>query len=407
MNRQQGKAQPPPSLDTVKAELLLRLTVGGLTATLLHLDPLLGQPPEAPDAPPPTGSIFQSAACQYFAELAYFKDGIFGGRDFDHLRGHFEKACPHNNLRLMGGAVQLTCEQKVGGGAQLLSVDVCFGTLEILECLWNPAGPGAERRVAEYTELLMFREASPLACGPSAGPCAQFHYRTTQRTAGKGSRRKVTRAAELQIELQEARADIDVGFLDRVDVLLHPWAAGGPDNPAAQRRPSEQTLISGIPTLHVEPPSVLGQPTAVRLTAPRAHLRLQFPVPDLRPETERTPWFQKAVRKESLRLECTDLICRTELGAAGSGDPVKYEATFSDLHGEWLCSLSNQVWARGVWARLSSSLHLYSAFNIVKMPHGTTQSTGSLSLSEERCQCVGSSSGKVSQINTGNGRVVR
>ncbi|XP_072351022.1 autophagy-related protein 2 homolog A-like, partial [Scyliorhinus torazame] len=233
----------------------------------------------------------------------------------------------------MGGAVQMTCEQKAGGGAQLLSADVCFGTLEILECLWNPAGPGAERRVAEYTELLMFREASPLACGPRAGPCAQFHYRATRRTTGKGSRRKMTRAAELQIELQEACADIDVGFLDRVDVLLHPWAAGGLDIPAAQRRPSEQTLISGIPVLHVEPPSVLGQPTAVRLTAPRAHLRLQFPVPDLRPETERTPWSQKAVRKESLRLECADLRCRTELGAAGGGEPVKYEATFSDLHG--------------------------------------------------------------------------
>ncbi|XP_041037856.1 autophagy-related protein 2 homolog A [Carcharodon carcharias] len=333
MSRLQGKSQSPPSLDSVKAELLLRLTIGGLTATLLHLDPLLGQPPGVPGDPSGARTFFQSAARQYFTELVYFKDSIFGGRDFDHLRGQFERACPQNNLRLIGGAVQLTCEQKVGGGAQLLSADVCFGTLEILECLCAPAAPGTKQRVAEYTELLMFREASGLASGPSVGPCAQVHYRLTQRTTGKGSRRKVKRSAELLIELQEAHVDIDVGFLDRMDFLLQPWPAGGQEWPAAQRRPSEQTLISGASGLHAEPPSVLGQPTTVRLTAPRAHFRLQFPVPDLRPEPERTPWFQKAVRKESLRLECTDLTCKTELGATARTEPVKYEASFSDLHG--------------------------------------------------------------------------
>ncbi|XP_043538919.1 autophagy-related protein 2 homolog A-like [Chiloscyllium plagiosum] len=234
---------------------------------------------------------------------------------------------------LSGGAVQLTSEQKAGGGAQLLSTDICFGTLEILECLWSPAGPGAEQQVAEYTELLLFEKASPLACGSSASPCAQIHYRLTERTAGKGSRRKVSRSAELLVELQEAQTDIDLGFLDRVDFLLRPRPAGGQEFRTAQGRPSEQVLIPRVPALCAEPPPVLGQPTSVRLTAPRAHLRLQFPVPDLRPAPERTPWFQKAVRRETLRLECTDLCCRTELGATSRTEPVKYEATFTDLHG--------------------------------------------------------------------------
>ncbi|XP_078061478.1 autophagy-related protein 2 homolog A-like [Mustelus asterias] len=334
VNRQQGKSPASPSLDSVKAELLLKLTIGGLTATLLHLDPLLGQTPDVLEAPSGAGSLSQRAARHYFTELGYFRDSIFGGRSFDHLRSQFERACPLNNLRLTGGAVQLTCEQKAGGGAQLLSADVCFGTLEILECLWTPAGPGAERRrTAEYTELLVFREASPLACGSRAGPCAQAHYRLTQRTAGKGSRRRTKRSAELLIELQEVHADIDVGFLDRVDFLLHPRPTGGQGFPAAQGRPSEHTLIPGVSAFQAEPASVLGQPTVVRVTAPRAHLRLQFPVPDLRPKAERTPWFQKAVRRESLRLECTELTCRTELGAQGRSNPVKYEASFSDLHG--------------------------------------------------------------------------
>uniref|UniRef100_UPI00398F0016 autophagy-related protein 2 homolog A n=1 Tax=Pristiophorus japonicus TaxID=55135 RepID=UPI00398F0016 len=323
MNRQQGKAQPPPSLDSVKAELLLKLTVGGLTATVLHLEP----PPATGSRPHPPAT-----ARHYFTELAYFKDAIFGGRDFDHLRAQFEKACPQSNLRLTGGAVQLTCEQKAGGGMQLLSADVCFGALEILECLW----PVGLKQVAEYTELLMFKKASPLACGSSVGPCAQIHYRQTQRTAGKGSRRKagVKHSAELSIELQEAHADIDVSFLDRVDFLLNLWPTAGRKSPAAQGRPSEPTSISGFSALRAEPTAVPGHPTAVQLTAPKAHFRLQFPVPDLRPEPERRPWFHKAVRKESLQLECTDLLFRTELGAAiATTEPVKYEVSFSDLHG--------------------------------------------------------------------------
>ncbi|XP_043541137.1 autophagy-related protein 2 homolog A-like isoform X2 [Chiloscyllium plagiosum] len=99
MTREPGKSQPSPSLDSVKAELQLRLTMGGLTATLLHLDPLLGQSPASRDATSGTETAFQTAARRYFTELAYFKDSIFGGRGFDHLRSQFEKACVHNNLR--------------------------------------------------------------------------------------------------------------------------------------------------------------------------------------------------------------------------------------------------------------------------------------------------------------------
>ncbi|XP_051900923.1 LOW QUALITY PROTEIN: autophagy-related protein 2 homolog A-like [Pristis pectinata] len=333
MNRQQGRGQQPPLLDGVKAELLLKLTFGGLTATVLHLDPSLVGPPAAPGSPPAAENPLHAAARHYFTELMYFKDTIFGGRDFVHLRGHFEKACPQSNLRLIGSAVQLVCEQKRGRGGQLVCVDACFGALEILECLWPWAGPAAVQQEAEYTELLMFKKPSPVSCESSACPCAQIHYRQTQRTEGKGTRRRsgTKRSAELVIELQEAHADIDLGFLDRVDLLLRLWPTEERVFPAEQARPSEPTLISGLSAVRAEPPPAQGHPTAVRITAPKAHLRLQFPVPDLRPEAERRPWFQKAVRKESLRLECKDLTFKTDFGA--SVEPFKYELSFSDLHG--------------------------------------------------------------------------
>lgn len=74
----------------------------------------------------------------------------------------------------------------------------------------------------------------------------------------------------------------------------------------------------------------------LRLAAPRATLRLAFPVPDLRGPGARRSWAQRAVRPESLRLELSDLALRSELHAAPSAPPAPahIEASFSDLHGE-------------------------------------------------------------------------
>lgn len=69
----------------------------------------------------------------------------------------------------------------------------------------------------------------------------------------------------------------------------------------------------------------------MQLTVPKATLRLQFPVPDLRPWPERRSWAEKAVRKESLRLDLAGAEFQMELGPAGA---TRLEASFSDLHGK-------------------------------------------------------------------------
>ncbi|XP_069752323.1 autophagy-related protein 2 homolog A [Narcine bancroftii] len=321
--RQQPGGQASVPLGATKAELLLRLTLGGLTATLPHeVRPL-----------PPAEDPLRDAARHYFAELSYFKDGIFGGRDFTHLRGHFEKACPQNHLRLIGGAVQLVCEQKAGRGTRLACLDTCFGTLEILECLWPRAGPRAGGQVPEYTELLMFKKPAPASFQPSTCPCAQIHYRQTQRAESKGARRRwdMKSSAELAVELQEAQADIDVSFLDRVDWLLALWPGAMRESQSNPARPSDPSLISGFSAVRAESPPAQGQLTAMRITAPRTTFRLQFPVPDLRPKGQRRPRSSKAMRRESLRLECEDLNFTGELGAAD--ESFMCELSFSDLHG--------------------------------------------------------------------------
>lgn len=83
----------------------------------------------------------------------------------------------------------------------------------------------------------------------------------------------------------------------------------------------------------MEPPPAAEQQTVVRLSAPRATLRLRFPIADLRPE--RDPCAGRAVRAEQLRLELSEPQFRSELSSGpGPPGPTRLELTCSDLHGE-------------------------------------------------------------------------
>lgn len=85
--------------------------------------------------------------------------------------------------------------------------------------------------------------------------------------------------------------------------------------------------------LQTEPPAAAEQQTVMRLSAPRATLRLRFPIADLRPE--RDPWAGRAVRAEQLRLELSEPQFRSELSSGpGPPAPTRLELTCSDLHGE-------------------------------------------------------------------------
>uniref|UniRef100_A0A8C4W414 Autophagy related 2A n=1 Tax=Gopherus evgoodei TaxID=1825980 RepID=A0A8C4W414_9SAUR len=284
--------QPPsfapqlPSLESLRPETLLRVTVGGLTLTVPHQCP-------GPPAPP-------QLAQRFFAKLAFFKDSAFGGRDFGHLRHCFEKACPYSNLRLTGAAVQVTCQQRAAGSLHMLSSEVSFGMLEILECLWASASQECRQQKPEYTEVMGGERMAESHPGLGTG---------VMKAGAK-------RSSELLVELAEFHSDVDLGVLDRLGSLLHL---------AASASMHDQAESLHAPERH----------TTVRLAAPKATLRLQFPVPDLRPEPERQPWMEKAVRKESLRLELTDVVFQMELraGPGGYGEPTRLEVTFSDLHG--------------------------------------------------------------------------
>nr|XP_020020532.1 autophagy-related protein 2 homolog A isoform X3 [Castor canadensis] len=295
-----GKAAPTPLPGTMRPDSLLKMTLGGVTLTLLQTS--------APSSGPP------DLATHFFAEFDASKDGPFGSRDFHHLRPRFQRACPCSHVRLTGMAVQLSWELRAGSrGRRTTSTEVHFGQLEVLECLW-PRGSSEP----EYTEILSF--SSNLGSQASARPCAHLrHTQILRRVPKSRSRRSATCHchSELALDLADFQADVDLGTLNRLAALLH-LATTPPEPPA-----------TGLLT---EPLPVTEQQTVFRLSAPRATLRLRFPIADLRPE--RDPWAGRAVRAEQLRLELSEPQFRSEL-SSGPGPPgsTRLELICSDLHG--------------------------------------------------------------------------
>uniref|UniRef100_A0A8C8IF68 Autophagy related 2A n=1 Tax=Oncorhynchus tshawytscha TaxID=74940 RepID=A0A8C8IF68_ONCTS len=240
---------PPPGRSSqsepLKPEVLLRLSLGGLTLTLLEQDP-----PPGPDAAYSLAQVSQV----FFRELAFFKDSMFSERDFHHLRASFAKACPHSHLRMTGAAVQVACEMRSAGRhSRAVTSDLSFSRLELLECLWEPGKP-------QYTE-----RAGMFTVGATARPCAQLHYSLTEKHL-----RKVNQDSLCQLNIQIS------GLLYVYDCL------------------SLNILLSVSQTQSSELHSSLS------LLSPHAILKLRFPIPDLRPYHLRRPPSQRSVRQENL-----------------------------------------------------------------------------------------------------------
>lgn len=73
---------------------------------------------------------------------------------------------------------------------------------------------------------------------------------------------------------------------------------------------------------------------SIQVTAPALNLSVRFPIPDLRSDQERGPWFKKSLQKEILHLEFTDMEFKTEFLGGSTPEQVKLELTFKELTGK-------------------------------------------------------------------------
>lgn len=73
---------------------------------------------------------------------------------------------------------------------------------------------------------------------------------------------------------------------------------------------------------------------SVQVATPALNLSVRFPIPDLRADQERGPWFKKSLQKEILHLAFTDLEFKTEFIGGSTPEQTKLELTFRELAGK-------------------------------------------------------------------------
>uniref|UniRef100_A0A8C7R215 Autophagy related 2A n=1 Tax=Oncorhynchus mykiss TaxID=8022 RepID=A0A8C7R215_ONCMY len=267
-----SQARRSSQSEPLKPEALLRLSLGGLTLTLLEQEPHPG-----PDGVSSLNQVSQV----FFRELAFFKDSMFSERDFHHLRASFAKACPHSHLRMTGAAVQVACEMRSAGRhSRAVTSDLSFSRLELLECVWEPGKPQYTERTRPHTGKHLAGH-QPLR-GPVRKPLAtkMSHLIMVDKDFDMP-------ASQLKLN---CRFSLFTFFIGIFSPLFPP------------------TLL---PSLSQTQSSELH--SSLSLLSPHAILKLRFPIPDLRPLPFRRPPSQRAMRQETLVLELCDLdICSQE-----------------------------------------------------------------------------------------------
>uniref|UniRef100_A0A671SD89 Autophagy-related protein 2 homolog B-like n=1 Tax=Sinocyclocheilus anshuiensis TaxID=1608454 RepID=A0A671SD89_9TELE len=326
-NVAQTNEMPHLSRDS-QPELVLRLTVGSLCLSVLHIDPL----------PPPDSSRSHLApmASEFFRILSVNQ---LPAGSFLQSRTVFDEACPHDHLRFIGQGLKVTYEHCQGSSVRTLNTDLSLSQVELLECLYSTDSHTTQSGI-QYTELLTFDVSASSDSPPPI--CLHLLYKLTERRGPQGGQVRLStipRRAELQVELGKVRSECDVSIVDRLNSLLQPQKLVTTEMMASHMYTSYNKHVS----LHKAFAEVFLDDSrtpahchmSVSINAPLLVLVVRFPIPDLRSDQERGPWFKKSLQKELLQLELEDLELKTEFTGGNSSEQTKMELTFKELNGSF------------------------------------------------------------------------
>ncbi|XP_020356756.1 autophagy-related protein 2 homolog B [Oncorhynchus kisutch] len=316
--------------DESRPELVFRLTLGSLAVCVLHIDPL--PPPDAAPSPlAPMAADFFRVVCSDQLPPA----------GFIQLRTAFDDACPYDHLRFVAQGMKVTYEHCQGSSLHSFSTDVSLGQMELLECLFpSEAQRGVSLRGVQYTELLTFD--TPVTTEAPSATCLHLLYKLSERRGTQGGQVRLStmpRKADFQVELGAVRSELDISIVDRLNSLLQPQKLVTTEMMASHMYTSYNKHIS----LHKAFTEVFlddsrtpaNTHVSIRVNAPVLSLVVRFPIPDLRSDQERGPWFKKSLQKEVLYLELEDLEVKTEFTGGSSPEQTKMELTFRELVGKF------------------------------------------------------------------------
>uniref|UniRef100_A0A8C1SWK4 Autophagy related 2B n=1 Tax=Cyprinus carpio TaxID=7962 RepID=A0A8C1SWK4_CYPCA len=296
--------------DESRPELVLRLAVGSLCLSVLHIDPL----------PPPDSSRSHLApvASEFFRILSVNQ---LPAGSFLQSRTVFDEACPHDHLRFIGQGLKVSYELCQGSSVRTLNTDLSLSQVELLECLYSTDSHTTQSG-AQYTEVYFF-------------VCYQTFY--VHRIGGQVRLSTIPRKAELQVELGKVRSECDVSIVDRLNSLLQPQKLVTTEIMASHMYTSYNKHVSlAFAEVFLDDSRTPAHcHVSMSINAPLLVLVVRFPIPDLRSDQERGPWFKKSLQKELLQLELEDLELKTEFTGGNSSEQTKMELTFKELNGSF------------------------------------------------------------------------
>ncbi|XP_077866099.1 autophagy-related protein 2 homolog B-like [Saccoglossus kowalevskii] len=330
-------------LDDPEAEMIrYKLKFSSIAMVILHENPL-----------PSTSNNQQSVSMMtlstsYFHEIG-FGASVVGGKDYDELRERLAKACQHDHLQLIFAPVTLECDRKTSHSANAISADFSVGMLEVVEALYerstpvsSTGTPNTENISPSYAEILTFTEEElsrrSMYTSLSSVPCFKIKVKNLTRNSGQGpnSRGSLHRPrTDIVMQFGRIRLDLDVTVVDRLNSLLHPVPLPDTDGHRNYKSFHHQNIPmsrQGYFSQAIDDtPSLSDQRIDIHVTCPFSVISVRFPIPDLRNDHERRPWWVRSLRKEILFLEVMEVGFYTKLG--GSDQCSKYELTFKEMHG--------------------------------------------------------------------------
>ncbi|XP_061751316.1 autophagy-related protein 2 homolog B-like isoform X1 [Nerophis ophidion] len=316
--------------DESRPELVLSLTLGSLAVSVLHIDPL--PPPDG--SPSPRGPM----AAHFFSMVG---PGQLAPTAFLQSRPVFNQACPQDHLRFVGQGLKIIYEHCQGFTLRTFSTDVSLDQMELLECLFQSENVinGSQKGI-QYTELLTFTTAA--RADTSLSTCFHLLYKQAERKGPQGGQVRlntIPRKAEMRVELGHVRCELDISIVDRLNSVLQPQKLATTEMMASHMYTSYSKHVS----LHKAFAEVFLDDShtpsnchvSLTVNTPVLGLAVRFPIPDLRSDQERGPWFKKSLQKEVMYLELADLEVKTEFRGGTTPDQTKMELTFRELIGRF------------------------------------------------------------------------
>uniref|UniRef100_A0A3B3VSB7 Autophagy related 2B n=1 Tax=Poecilia latipinna TaxID=48699 RepID=A0A3B3VSB7_9TELE len=304
--------------DESRPELVLKLSLSGFAVSVLHIDPL--PPPHAAPSPvgPLAGHFFSAQGPDQLSPDAFLRS-----------RSMFDQACTHDHLRFVGQGLKINYEHCQGSNLRTFRTDISLRQMEFVECLFPSEPP-----------LLTFE--TPVSDEAPLSTCLHLLYKLAERRgpqAGQVRLSTVPRKAEIRVELGPVRSELDISIVDRLNSLLQPQKLATTEMMASHLYTSYNKHIS----LHKAFAEVFLDDThtpsnchiSLTVNAPVLGLSVRFPIPDLRSDQERGPWFKKSLQKEVLLMELEDLEMKTEFMGGSSPNQTKMELTFKELTGKF------------------------------------------------------------------------